>query len=90
MPQFHFVCRVSLAHEVLTRLRLERWAAGASLPAVTYEQGVEFYLFDGTFEDENGAYAGGTWLRLPVGASHPTPDDIRLRPVCEAFRLSPA
>ena len=35
-------------------------------------------------------YDGGTWLRLPVGASHPIPDDIRLRPACEAFRLSPA
>jgi anti-sigma factor ChrR (cupin superfamily) len=51
-------------------VQLERWAPGTSLPTASYEKGVEFFVLDGTFEDELGSYPKETWLRLPVGASH--------------------
>ena len=50
--------------------RLERWAPGADLGIARYEQGVEFFVLEGSFTDEAGAYASGCWLRLPAGAQH--------------------
>jgi anti-sigma factor ChrR (cupin superfamily) len=50
--------------------RLERWAQGADLGSVRYEQGAEFFLLEGGFADEAAAYAAGCWLRLPAGARH--------------------
>ena len=48
---------------------IERWEAGAACDAA-YPQGVEIFVLDGAFEDEQGAYGAGCWLRLPAGASH--------------------
>ena len=50
--------------------RLERWASGADLGITRYEQGAEFFVLEGSFTDEAGAYASGCWLRLPAGAQH--------------------
>ena len=50
--------------------RLERWEAGTAAGKVSYEQGVEYFVLDGTFEDDEGTYPAGTWLRIPPGASH--------------------
>ena len=49
---------------------LERWDAGTAGATTTYEQGAEYYVLDGEFEDEEGAYPAGTWLRIPAGESH--------------------
>jgi anti-sigma factor ChrR (cupin superfamily) len=50
--------------------RLERWAPGADLGAMSYEQGAEFFVLEGEFADEAGAYSQGFWLRLPEGSVH--------------------
>jgi anti-sigma factor ChrR (cupin superfamily) len=50
--------------------RLERWAPETDLGVASYEQGVEFFVLEGAFADEAGAYASGCWLRLPAGAKH--------------------
>jgi anti-sigma factor ChrR (cupin superfamily) len=50
--------------------RLERWAPEADLGRVTYGQGAELFVLEGSFTDEAGAYAAGCWLRLPAGAEH--------------------
>ena len=52
------------------RVSLEQWAPKSELGAVTYEQGVEFFVLDGEFSDESGSYDKGCWLRLPMGATH--------------------
>jgi hypothetical protein len=52
------------------RVLLERWDAGADLGAIRYEQGVELFVLDGEFADEDGMYATGCWLRLPIGSQH--------------------
>jgi len=50
--------------------RLERWAPGAHPGTASYEQGVEFYVLEGEFADDEGAYPKGWWLRLPAGSQH--------------------
>jgi anti-sigma factor ChrR (cupin superfamily) len=51
-------------------VRLERWAPGAQLGRVAYENGAELLVLEGAFADADGTFARGTWLRLPPGASH--------------------
>ncbi len=51
-------------------MRLERWARGARLGRVEYANGAELFLVEGSFTDECGSFAQGSWLRLPVGAAH--------------------
>jgi anti-sigma factor ChrR (cupin superfamily) len=31
---------------------------------------VEFYVLEGEFADDEGAYPKGWWLRLPAGSQH--------------------
>ena len=50
--------------------RLEKWDAGTTVGEVSYEQGAEFYVLRGIFEDDEGVYPAGTWLRMPPGESH--------------------
>ena len=51
-------------------MALEKWDAGARPGTVSYPDGVEIYVIDGKFSDENGDYGPGHWLRFPVGAEH--------------------
>ncbi len=51
-------------------MRLERWQPGTDPGVVSYEHGVELFVLEGTFSDDEGDYAEGSWLRLPGGASH--------------------
>ena len=52
------------------RIALWRWAPGAWLASRTYSAGAELLVIEGGFEDEEGHYDVGTWLRLPAGATH--------------------
>jgi hypothetical protein len=49
--------------------RLERWAPGAAPGPREFPGGVEFFVIEGAFEDAEGRYPGGTWLRLPAGST---------------------
>jgi len=49
---------------------LERWGPGADPGATSYHLGVEFFVLEGEFADEAGAYPEGFWLRLPAGSVH--------------------
>ena len=51
-------------------MHLERWVPGASLAGKRYDEGAELFVLAGTFEDDDGAYTQGTWLRLPRGYEH--------------------
>jgi len=51
-------------------MRLERWSAGTRPGHVEYPRGAELFVLEGGFADEEGAFAEGSWLRLPVGAAH--------------------
>ncbi len=47
-----------------------QYAAASSFSAHTHGGGEEFYVLEGTFSDENGDYAAGTYVRNPIGSSH--------------------
>ena len=49
--------------------RLERWAPGAASGPREFLGGAEFFVIEGAFEDAEGRYPGGTWLRLPAGST---------------------
>ena len=51
-------------------MRLERWEAGAEPGSLSYPDGAELFVLSGEFEDDEGRYPAGSWLRLPAGATH--------------------
>jgi anti-sigma factor ChrR (cupin superfamily) len=51
------------------RTRLERWAPGAGPSPAAHAGGIEIFVIDGTFEDADGRFEPGAWLRLPDGAT---------------------
>ena len=52
------------------RMQLERWEADAELGRIDYAEGVELFVLEGEFEDDEGAYPAGSWLRFPPGSGH--------------------
>jgi len=51
-------------------MKLERWAAASRLEPRYFPGGAEYFVLEGEFEDENGRYTSGSWLRIPVNADH--------------------
>lgn len=45
------------------------WEREARFPAQTFPGGAEYFVVEGGFEDQDGHYETGTWLRLPPGSS---------------------
>ena len=52
------------------RVVLERWAAGTHRPSHAHRGGEEILVLEGSFEDEEGTYPAGTWIRNPSGSVH--------------------
>jgi anti-sigma factor ChrR (cupin superfamily) len=46
-----------------------QWQGGSSFARQVFPGGAEYFVIEGAFEDENGRYDQGTWLRLPAGSS---------------------
>ncbi|TYC51204.1 cupin [Rhodobacterales bacterium] len=44
------------------------WQAGASFDEQSFPGGAEYFVLHGGFEDKDGRYDQGTWLRLPPGS----------------------
>ncbi len=49
---------------------LVRWAPGTYFKRHMHPAGEEIFVVEGTFEDEQGRYTAGTWLRNPAGSAH--------------------
>ena len=49
---------------------LVRWAPGTQFKPHSHWGGEEIFVLEGTFQDEQGDYPAGTWLRNPHGSSH--------------------
>jgi anti-sigma factor ChrR (cupin superfamily) len=49
---------------------LVRWAPHTRFGAHTHPGGEEILVLAGTFHDEHGAYAAGTWIRSPRYSAH--------------------
>ena len=52
------------------RVRLVRLAPGTRSPRHEHPGGEEILVLEGAYEDEQGSYGKGTWLRNPPGSSH--------------------
>ena len=61
---------LDLHHTEHEYVRMVRWPANARLPERTFPGGAEYFVLDGGFEDEDGEYTRGSWLRLPAGSRH--------------------
>jgi anti-sigma factor ChrR (cupin superfamily) len=48
----------------------ERWQPGTALAQVTESEVKEIYVLQGSWSDELGDYATGSWLRYPPGCSY--------------------
>lgn len=61
-------------------VRLVRFAPGAALPPHDLPGGEEIFVLEGSFEDEEGRYPKGAWLRNPPGSRHApgSPEGCRL------------
>ncbi len=57
----------SVAHE---NVALVRWAPGTRFADHTHWGGEEIFVIEGTFQDENGDYPAGSWLRNPHLSRH--------------------
>ena len=49
---------------------LVRWAPGTEFKPHTHPGGEEIFVLEGTFEDEDGVYPEGAWLRNPAWSRH--------------------
>lgn len=49
---------------------LVRWAPATAFHRHTHFGGEEILVLEGTFEDEQGQYLAGTWLRNPHMSAH--------------------
>ncbi len=49
---------------------LVRWAPGTRLAPHRHHGGEEIFVLSGTFQDENGDYPAGTWIRSPHLSEH--------------------
>lgn len=56
--------------EVARATSLVRYAPGSSFSAHMHGGGEEFFVCDGVFEDEHGAYPAGSYVRNPIGSRH--------------------
>lgn len=56
--------------EVARATSIVRYAPESYFSPHTHDGGEEFYVLEGTFEDEHGAYPAGSYVRNPVGSSH--------------------
>ncbi|AFY29753.1 cupin domain-containing protein [Cyanobium gracile] len=52
------------------QVALVRWEPGTRFPLHAHPGGEEIFVLEGVFEDEQGAYPAGTWLRNPPGSRH--------------------
>jgi anti-sigma factor ChrR (cupin superfamily) len=63
------------------RVSLTRWAAGHASARHQYPDVAELLVLEGAFEDEQGYYPAGIWIRQPPGSVHQT----RTRAACLLF-----
>jgi len=59
-----------IGDEVARATSLVRYVPGSKFDTHTHDQGEEFFVVEGTFQDENGDYPAGTYVRNPPGSSH--------------------
>ncbi len=59
-----------IGEEVARATSLVRFAPGSSFAAHTHDGGEEYLVLEGTFQDEEGDFPVGSYVRNPPGTSH--------------------
>ncbi len=59
-----------IGDEVARATSVVRYAPGSRFPRHVHEQGEEFLVLEGSFEDEHGRYGPGVYVRNPPGSAH--------------------
>jgi len=59
-----------IGDEVARATTVVRFQPGSEFAAHTHDGGEEYLVLDGVFEDEEGAYPAGTYVRNPPTSSH--------------------
>lgn len=59
-----------------------KWPQGITFAQQHFDRGVEYFVIEGGFSDQDGDYPEGTWLRLPPGSRQA----IRVTSQCTIFR----
>lgn len=59
-----------IGDEVARATSLVRYAPGSGFSAHTHDGGEEFFVLHGVFNDHNGSYPAGSYVRNPVGSTH--------------------
>jgi anti-sigma factor ChrR (cupin superfamily) len=49
---------------------MERWQPHTDPGVVTYDAGAELFVVDGSFNDDDGSFRAGHWLRFPAHSKH--------------------
>lgn len=76
--------------EVARCTTVVRFEPGARFPEHTHDGGEEFLVLDGVFNDEDGDYAAGTYVRHPVGSSHSAWSDEGCEILVKLMQMDPA
>jgi anti-sigma factor ChrR (cupin superfamily) len=59
-----------IGDEVARATSIVRYAPGTAFSPHTHSGGEEFYVLDGTFQDERGDYPAGSYVRNPPTSRH--------------------
>jgi len=51
-------------------MRIERWSPGSIVGELSYPNGAELFVLEGSFADEQGSYDAHTWIRFPAQSRH--------------------
>jgi len=50
-------------------VRMLKWPAETQIENLTFPEGVEYFLLEGSFSDQQDTYTKGSWLRLPANST---------------------
>ncbi|MCH7936316.1 MAG: cupin domain-containing protein [Proteobacteria bacterium] len=76
--------------EVARCTTVVRFEPGARFPEHTHGGGEEFLVLDGVFNDEDGDYPAGTYVRHPVGTSHSAWSEEGCEILVKLMQMDPA
>ena len=70
MPGVERMMLDRIGDEVARATSLVRYAPNSEFSSHTHGGGEEYFVLDGVFADEHGAYPKGTYVRNPIGTEH--------------------
>lgn len=59
-----------IGDEIARATSIVRYAPNSEFSAHTHTGGEEFFVLEGVFSDEHGAYPAGSYVRNPIGTTH--------------------